>query len=161
MEASSLAIRALGMAYTFLRPNLFMQGLLGFRTSIVAEGRFFAAGGDAKISVVDVRDIAAVAAEALTTNGHEGRTYDVTGPEALTHTEVGVTYGQEEDHVRSSCWEVDLDRIVHTVHLVHFEEAVRYRNEIRCGYHNCWKEVVYYIQILPPFAGEVFHTHQI
>src|SRR5262245_5001446 len=80
------AIRASGIAYTFLRPNLFMQGLLGFRTSIVAEGKFFAAAGDAQISAVDVRDIAAVAAAALTTNGHEGRIYDVTGPEALTHT---------------------------------------------------------------------------
>ena len=81
------AIRASGLAYTFLRPNLFMQGLLGFRASIVAEGRFFAAAGDAKISAVDVRDIAAVAAAALT-EGHEGRTYDITGPEALTHAEM-------------------------------------------------------------------------
>jgi len=82
------AIRASGMAYTFLRPNLFMQGLLGFRASIVADGRFFAAAGDARISAVDVRDIAAVAAAALTEDGHEGRTYDVTGPESLTHAEM-------------------------------------------------------------------------
>jgi uncharacterized protein YbjT (DUF2867 family) len=82
------AIQASGLAHTFLRPNLFMQGLLGFRESIVAEGRFFAAAGDARISAVDVRDIAAVAAAALTEPGHEGRTYDVTGPEALTHAEM-------------------------------------------------------------------------
>jgi uncharacterized protein YbjT (DUF2867 family) len=81
-------IRGSGLAYTFLRPNLFMQGLLGFRASIVAEGRFFAAAGDARISAVDVRDIAAVAAAALTEPGHEGRTYDITGPEALTHAEM-------------------------------------------------------------------------
>jgi uncharacterized protein YbjT (DUF2867 family) len=82
------AIRASGMAYTFLRPNLFMQGLLGFRASIIAEGRFFAAAGDAKISAIDVRDIAAVAAAALTDVGHEGRVYDITGPEALTHADM-------------------------------------------------------------------------
>jgi uncharacterized protein YbjT (DUF2867 family) len=76
------------MAYTFLRPNLYMQGLLGFRALIAGEGRFYAPIGDAKVSVVDVRDIAAVAAAALTRPGHEGKTYDITGPEALTHGEM-------------------------------------------------------------------------
>ena len=40
------------------------------------------------MSIVDVRDIAAVAAVALTKNGHAGKTYDITGPEALTHHEM-------------------------------------------------------------------------
>src|SRR5262252_7449091 len=78
-------IRESSMAYTFLRPNLFMQGLLGFRETIVGQGRFFAAVGDARISVVDVRDIASAAAAALLEKGHEGRIYDLTGPEALSH----------------------------------------------------------------------------
>jgi hypothetical protein len=54
-------IRESAMAYTFLRPNLFMQGLLAFRETIIDQGRFFAAVGDAKISAVDVRDIASAA----------------------------------------------------------------------------------------------------
>ena len=82
------AVRDAGIAYTFLRPNLFMQGLLGFSTTIKAGSRFFAAAGDARISVVDVRDNAAVAAAALTGPGHEGKTYTLTGPEALTHAEM-------------------------------------------------------------------------
>ena len=65
-----------------------MQGLLGFRDSIASQGRFFAAAGEARVSIVDVRDIAAVAAFALARNGHEGKSYDLTGPEALTHTEL-------------------------------------------------------------------------
>lgn len=81
-------IKDSGIAYTFLRPNLFMQGLLGFREPIVKQGKFFAAIGDAGISAVDVRDIAAVAAAALTGDGHEGKTYHITGPEALTHQEM-------------------------------------------------------------------------
>jgi len=81
-------IKESGIAFTFLRPNLFMQGLLAFRETIVGQGKFFAAAGDAKISAVDVRDIAAVAAAALTEEGHEGRIYDLTGPEALTHAEM-------------------------------------------------------------------------
>lgn len=40
-------IQESGMAYTFLRPNLFMQGLLAFREPILAQGKFFAAAGEA------------------------------------------------------------------------------------------------------------------
>jgi len=68
------AISSSGFAFTHLRPNLYMQGLLGFRSSIAAEGRFFAPVGDARVSIVDVRDIAAVAAAALTEHGHQGNT---------------------------------------------------------------------------------------
>jgi len=81
-------IRDSGIAYTFLRPNLFMQSLLAFRETIATQGKFFAAAGDAKISAVDVLDIAAVAAAALTWEGHEGKIYNLTGPEALTHQEM-------------------------------------------------------------------------
>jgi uncharacterized protein YbjT (DUF2867 family) len=82
------AIAASGIAFTNLRPNLYMQGLLGFRSSIISTGRFFAPIGDARVSVVDVRDIAAVAAAALTQSGHYGKTYDITGPEPLMHAEM-------------------------------------------------------------------------
>jgi uncharacterized protein YbjT (DUF2867 family) len=82
------AIRESGMTYTFLRPNLFMQGLLGFRQSIMEQGKFFAAIGDAKISTIDIRDIAAVAVAALTEPGHDNKTYTLTGPEAVTHAEM-------------------------------------------------------------------------
>jgi uncharacterized protein YbjT (DUF2867 family) len=82
------AIRESEMAFTFLRPNLFMQGLLGFQASIAKDGKFFAAVGQAKISTIDIRDIAAVAATALTEKGHEEKIYTLTGPEALTHYEM-------------------------------------------------------------------------
>ncbi len=81
-------IKDSGNAYTFLRPNLFMQGLLGFRDSIVKQGKFFASIGDAPISAVDVRDIAKVAAATLTEDGHEGKIYNLTGLEALSHAEM-------------------------------------------------------------------------
>jgi uncharacterized protein YbjT (DUF2867 family) len=92
--AAERAIVESGIAYTFLRPNLFMQGLLAFRASIASQGRFFAAAGDARVSVVDVRDIAAAAAAALAGPGHEGRTYDLTGPEALTHAEMAAALSE-------------------------------------------------------------------
>src|SRR5699024_1351557 len=81
-------IKDSGMAYTFLRPNLFMQALLGLREPIAHQNKFFAPIGEARISIVDVRDIAAAAAAALTEEGHAGKTYDLTGPEALSHQEM-------------------------------------------------------------------------
>jgi uncharacterized protein YbjT (DUF2867 family) len=81
-------VRDLGIGYTFLRPNLFFQGLLALAEPIAAESRFFAPIGDAPVSAVDVRDIAAVAAVALTQAGHEGATYTLTGPAAVTHAEM-------------------------------------------------------------------------
>lgn len=70
----------LGLGYTFLRPNLYFQGLLAFREMIVKEGKFFAPIGGAHVSAVDVRDIALVAAAALTEDGHSGKIYTITGP---------------------------------------------------------------------------------
>jgi len=81
-------VRDLGIAWTFLRPNLFFQGLMAFARSIAAESRFYAPIGDARVSAVDVRDIAAVAAVALSEPGHEGATYTLTGPASVTHAEM-------------------------------------------------------------------------
>ncbi len=81
-------IRELGIGHTILRPNLFFQGFLAFRSVIAERGRFFAPIGDARVGAVDVRDIAAVAAVALTEPGHVGKTYTITGPAAITHAEI-------------------------------------------------------------------------
>jgi uncharacterized protein YbjT (DUF2867 family) len=86
--AVEAAIQSSGMAYTFLRPNLFMQGLLNFRATIATQNAFYAAAGDAKVSAVDVRDIAEVAVAALTHSGHEGKVYNLTGSQALSHAEM-------------------------------------------------------------------------
>jgi uncharacterized protein YbjT (DUF2867 family) len=77
-----------GIHFTFLRPNLFMQGLLGFKDSINREGTFFGTLGDAKVSLIDIRDIAGVAVEALQGSDHYSKIYNLTGPEALTHSEI-------------------------------------------------------------------------
>ena len=74
--------------FTFLRANFFMQNFVNFYSnSIKIQGAFYAPAGDARISFVDVRDIAAVAVRALTSNNgkHEGKAYNITGGEALSH----------------------------------------------------------------------------
>ena len=81
-------VRDLGIGYTFLRPNLFFQGLLAVAGTIAAQGRFYAPIGEARVSAVDVRDIAAVAAAALTEPGHDGATYTLTGPASITHADM-------------------------------------------------------------------------
>jgi len=86
-------IRESGLDYTMVRPNLFFQGLLAFATPIREQGGFGAPIGAARVSAVDVRDIAAVAAAALTEPGHAGATYTVTGPAAITHTEIAAALG--------------------------------------------------------------------
>jgi uncharacterized protein YbjT (DUF2867 family) len=87
-------IRELGIGWTFLRPNLFLQGLLAMAGSIRDEGRLFAPIGDARVSAVDVRDIAEVAAVVLTEQGHAGETYTITGPDAVTHAEIAAAIGE-------------------------------------------------------------------
>ncbi len=97
------AIEASGMSYTFLRANLFMQEFLSFRDSILHGGKFFAPIGDGRVSLVDIRDLAAVAVAALTEPGHDNKTYTLTGPEALTHAEIAgkisVALGREVSFV--------------------------------------------------------------
>jgi uncharacterized protein YbjT (DUF2867 family) len=81
-------LKTAGLVYTILQPHFFMQNILGFASSIAAEGKFYAPMRDGRIGPVDVRDIAAVAVAALTDDGHAGKTYIVTGPEALSFADI-------------------------------------------------------------------------
>ena len=82
-----------GLEYTVLRPQLYMQNFLRFGPSIAAEGRFTAPMGERRFALVDVRDVARVAAAALIEETHTGATYIVSGPEALSYGEAAETIG--------------------------------------------------------------------
>jgi uncharacterized protein YbjT (DUF2867 family) len=83
------AIERSGLAWTLLRPNSFMQNAVTFMApTIKAEDAFYSASGQARISHIDVRDIAAVAVAALTTDGHDRQIYTLSGPDALTYDEM-------------------------------------------------------------------------
>jgi uncharacterized protein YbjT (DUF2867 family) len=78
-----------GLPHVIVRPNLFLQNIPESTIpSIDASGTFYADAGEARISMVDTRDVAAVAAVVLTEPGHTGAHYDVTGPEALSYADV-------------------------------------------------------------------------
>lgn len=81
-------IRSSGVPYTFLRPNGFMQNMVNYNApTINTQNAFYGTEGDGQISQIDVRDVAAVAVKALTEDGHVGKAYTLTGPQALTNTD--------------------------------------------------------------------------
>src|SRR5688572_4477387 len=83
------AIEASGLAWTFVRPNSFMQNAVNYMgDTIRSQNAFYSSAGDARISHIDVRDIAAVVVKALTEPGHEGKAYTLSGPEALSYDDV-------------------------------------------------------------------------
>jgi uncharacterized protein YbjT (DUF2867 family) len=84
------AIESSGLGWTCLRPNSYMQNVVTFmKPTIQSDSVFYSASGDARISHVDARDIAAVAAHALTApDQHHGRAYLLTGPEAITYDDL-------------------------------------------------------------------------
>jgi uncharacterized protein YbjT (DUF2867 family) len=77
-----------GLDFTFLRPHYVMQNLLKFEHVITIENAFYAPMGQGRVSMVDARDIAGVAAAVLRGNGDTGRAYEITGPEALSFEDV-------------------------------------------------------------------------
>lgn len=82
-------LRGTRLSWTILRPNSFHQNtVMYYAPSIRTQGAFYGSLGDARMSYVDVRDVAAAAAKALTGGEHSGKVYELNGPEALTSTEI-------------------------------------------------------------------------
>jgi uncharacterized protein YbjT (DUF2867 family) len=81
------AVRESGAAWTFLRPGAFMTNALQWADSFRAEGVVRIPFGDISSPVIDSRDIAAVAVKALSSEGHEGKIYSLSGPEPISPRE--------------------------------------------------------------------------
>jgi uncharacterized protein YbjT (DUF2867 family) len=81
-------LRASGTGWVILRSSWYMSNLLAAAAQVAAEGRLYAPAGQARVAMIDPRDVAASAAALLSSPGHEGRTYLVTGPEAITFAQV-------------------------------------------------------------------------
>jgi uncharacterized protein YbjT (DUF2867 family) len=71
-----------------------MQNLIFDAGTIREENAIYAQMGDGKISMVDARDIAAVAVKALTEAGHENNMYTLTGPESLSYHELASLFSK-------------------------------------------------------------------
>jgi uncharacterized protein YbjT (DUF2867 family) len=85
-------IESSGLAWTFLRPNGFMQNVVNYMgDTIRGQSALYSSGANGAASHVDARDIGRVGAKVLTEAGHEGKAYDLTGPAALTYGEIAET----------------------------------------------------------------------
>jgi uncharacterized protein YbjT (DUF2867 family) len=82
------ALIASGLTYTILRPNAFFQNVLASQATIRGEHVLPGATGEARQSLVDVRDLAEATVRILTEPGHDNRIYRLTGPEALSGRDV-------------------------------------------------------------------------
>ena len=82
-------LQASGVSATIFRPETFMQNVpMYYGGTIKSDRAFYAAERNAPIAFIDVRDVAAVAAKILTSDGHIGKIYTLTGPEALSYAQV-------------------------------------------------------------------------
>lgn len=78
-----------GLAYNIIRPNWFLQNFNTFWIQgILEQNKILLPAGTAKVSFIDARDIAAVAAKLLLSNEFNNRAFDLTGPLAVDHSEV-------------------------------------------------------------------------
>lgn len=87
---SDRELRESGMSWTILRPHWFMQNLLNEAGDIAARDTFSLNAGDARLGMIDVRDIAKFAARVLTDSPgrHHGKTYTPTGPRSVSFADV-------------------------------------------------------------------------
>jgi uncharacterized protein YbjT (DUF2867 family) len=81
-------LRASRIPAVILRSNFFMSNLLAAAAPVARESKLFAPAGEARIAMIDPRDVGAAAAAVLTSAHHDGRSYDLTGPEAVTYAQV-------------------------------------------------------------------------
>lgn len=92
--AAEQAIEDSGLAWTVLRPTSFASNFLWYRELVNAGDPIPNILGAAKQAVVDPRDVAAIAVEALLDDVHIGQRYDLTGPELVTFADQAATVGR-------------------------------------------------------------------
>jgi uncharacterized protein YbjT (DUF2867 family) len=104
-------MRSAGIRHTVLAPNGFMQDITRYAAMLQEESALYLPAGDGAVSHVDARDVAAVAAHVLgEPEPHEGKSYAITGPKAVTYAEVAAKLsevaGREISYVDTSPDEV-------------------------------------------------------
>jgi uncharacterized protein YbjT (DUF2867 family) len=97
------AVKSSGLPWTLLKPTFFMQNTMMAAQTIASDGMIYFDVGDGKIGTIDVRDIVDVAAAVLTGSGHEGQSYILTGPAAISFHDMAATFskvlGKEVNYV--------------------------------------------------------------
>lgn len=95
MRKAEVALETSGVPYNIIRPNWFMQNFNTFWVhDILAKSQIRLPAGDAKVSFIDARDIAATAARLLATDTFANKDFDLSGPDAITHAQVASALSQ-------------------------------------------------------------------
>ncbi|WP_224998901.1 SDR family oxidoreductase [Cesiribacter sp. SM1] len=81
-------IRNSGLSWTFLHPHTIMQNWLNYVNQVRTFGVLYSFTKDGRYAPIDARDVAAVSAKILTEEGHAGKTYVLTGSEAVSMKDV-------------------------------------------------------------------------
>ncbi|MCH9037201.1 MAG: SDR family oxidoreductase, partial [Chloroflexi bacterium] len=81
-------LRASGLPYTILKPHFFMQNTMMAGQTVASDGAVYMPMKEGKLGMIDVRDIVDVAVKVLTEDGHEGKTYELTGPASISFHDV-------------------------------------------------------------------------
>lgn len=96
-------IKNSGMNWTMIKPNFFMQNLLGSGKTIIEQNKFFLPMGEGKAGMIHTKDVGTVIAKVLSEDGHEGQNYEVTGPEILSFHDVAEIFskvlGKKVDYI--------------------------------------------------------------
>jgi uncharacterized protein YbjT (DUF2867 family) len=88
-HAIEVQLKRSSLSWTLLRPSFFMQNLTTTHLSEIRDrDEIYVPAGNGRTNFVDVADIGEVAAMCLTTTGHQGKAYEITGTEALTYAQV-------------------------------------------------------------------------
>jgi uncharacterized protein YbjT (DUF2867 family) len=87
-------VKSSGLPWTVLKPTFFMQNTMLAAETIASDGVIYWDLKDGRIGMIDVRDIVDVAVAVLTGNGHEGKDYILTGPQAISMHDVANTFSK-------------------------------------------------------------------
>jgi uncharacterized protein YbjT (DUF2867 family) len=97
LDEANRYLRESGLPWTILQPTFFMQNLMGAKAAI-AQGYLYWDLAEGRVPAIDIRDIADSAAAVLTGEGHVGKVYDLTGPEAISFGNMARIFSKELGH---------------------------------------------------------------
>ncbi len=97
IDAANTYLKESGLTWTILQPTFFMQNLMAAKATI-AQGQLYWDLGDGRLPTIDIRDIADCAAAVLTSSDHVGKTYDLTGPDAISFHDIAAIFSKELGH---------------------------------------------------------------
>lgn len=81
-------LKASGLPYTILRPHFYIQNTMLAAQTVASAGVIYMPFKNGRLGMIDIRDIGAVAAKVLTSDGHQGKTYTLTGPASISFHDV-------------------------------------------------------------------------